>query len=524
MEDPTNLMMVTGVLTFDERIDFEKLASVVEERLLRFPRFRQRIVEPAIPLGKPCWEADPRFDLHAHLHRVALPGRGGQAALQELVSDLMSAPLDYTKPLWQFHLVEGYGTGCALLMRLHHAIADGIALVAVLLSMTDEAFASHRRKPPPPPAPPQGWRRLAALPAMMVKPAMDALTATLAIDPGEEESTERASPLSSLLQPAADAARHALQAADQFFHDGVDALTHPERALDWLEVGASGVDALGKLLLMSPDPKTTFKGPLGVAKRCAWSQPIPLDDVKLVGRVLGGTVNDVLVTAAAGALRRYLVGSGKEVQDLEVRAVVPVNLRRPEAPIELGNRFGLVFLPLPLGMDDPVDRLYEIKQQMDDLKSSKEAVVAFGLLSAIGMAPADIEHVVVNLFGSRGTTVLTNVPGPRQTISMAGKSASGMMFWVPQSGRLGMGISLLSYAGSVLMGVAVDAALVPDPDRLVQGFHEEMEHLVRLSRAELAASGPVPVRGKKTAPPPPRSPRGKRPSPGPTRHARAARR
>jgi hypothetical protein len=136
--------------------------------------------------------------------------------------------------------------------------------------------------------------------------------------------------------------------------------------------------------------------------------------------------------------------------------------------VRLGNRFGLVFLPLPVGLEDPLDRLYELKQRMDDIKKSPEAVVAFGLLGAIGMAPTEIEHLVLNLFGTRGTAVMTNVPGPREPISLAGKRVSGVMFWVPQSGRLGLGLSLLSCA-NVSSGVATDAGLVPDPE-LVADF------------------------------------------------------
>ncbi len=507
MEHPANLMMVTGVLTFDEPLDFTALTRVIGEGLKPFPRFHQRVVEPRLPLGSPRWELDPGFDLHSHVHRVALPFPGDQQALQELVSDLMSTPLDFSKPLWQFHLIEGYGSGCAVLARLHHAIADGIALIQVLLSLTDQAPPIPEPTLPPPE--PTSWERIGTLTESLLKPTVDALKRSFVetsepvrpSGPGKASGALPALPAtaSALLAPADAVVERAVQATETLWHESISWLSHPERALELVDRAAGGANALSKLLLMSPDPMTAFKGPLGVAKRAAWSGPIPLADVKRVGRALSATINDVLLACATGALRRYLAG-GEPIHDLEVRAVVPVNLRSPTDTVRLGNRFGLVFLPLPVGLEDPLDRLYELKQRMDDIKKSPEAVVAFGLLGAIGMAPTEIEHLVLNLFGTRGTAVMTNVPGPREPISLAGKRVSGVMFWVPQSGRLGLGLSILSYAGNVSIGVATDAGLVPDPEKLVTDFALEFEELLAIVRSEEEAAAtvsPPPVSSKR---------------------------
>jgi diacylglycerol O-acyltransferase len=446
MEHPTNLMMVTGVLVFDEVLDASRLSEQIRRRLLRVSRFTQRVVEPRFPFRTPRWETDPTFDLRAHLHRIALHPPGDAAALRELVSDLMSTPLDFSKPLWQFHLVEGFGAGSALVGRLHHSIGDGIALVRVLLSMADGGEGP--REPVSESAEEaHGWERLVPL-----------------------------------LGPAAKVVSRTLKATESLLHEGAETLAHPEHLLDLAARGASGADALAKLLLMPPDPPTPFKGPLGVAKRAAWSDPVPLDDVKAAGKALGATVNDVLLAAVTGALRRYLEGRGTPLKDLEFRAVVPVNLRKPEEEHELGNRFGLVFLTLPVGIEDPVDRLFELKERMDEIKGSPEAVVALGLLGAIGSAPADVERLVVDLFGRAGTGVMTNVMGPRERISFAGVPAREIMFWVPQSGRLGLGVSILSYAGGVSLGVATDAGLVPDPEKILDGFREEFDALAAAAR------------------------------------------
>jgi predicted flap endonuclease-1-like 5' DNA nuclease len=175
--------------------------------------------------------------------------------------------------------------------------------------------------------------------------------------------------------------------------------------------------------------------------------------------------------------------------------VIPVNLRQETARIELGNRFGLVFLSLPLGIDDPLDRLFELKRRMDDLKGSQEAVVAFGILNAIGMAPSDIENIVVNIFGAKATAVMTNVPGPRGQIYFAGAPVREMMFWVPQSGRLGLGVSIFSYNDQVWLGVATDQSLVPDPETIIAYYGEEIDELYSLTQkaGEWWSAGALPA-------------------------------
>jgi WS/DGAT/MGAT family acyltransferase len=453
MEDPTNLMMVTGVLAFERFFEFGWVADLFRDRLVSISWFTQCVVEPRMPFAGPRWETDPHFDLRSHFHRVSLRPPGDEAALRELVSDLMSTPLDYSKPLWQYHLIEGVGSGCAILCRIHHSIGDGIALVRVLLSMMDGGAAGHDAAEP---HEPHGWERLGPL-----------------------------------LRPAAKAISRTLEVTETLMHEGTETLAHPERLLEMASRGASGMDALARLLLMEPDPATPFKGPLGSFKRAAWSRPVPLEEVKAVGKALGATVNDVLLSAVTGALRRYLETHGFPPAGVEFRAIVPVNLRTKEAEHELGNKFGLVFLALPVGIENPVERLFELKERMDEIKRSPEAVVAFGLLGAVGSAPAEIEHLVVNLFGQRGTAVMTNVAGPRQPISMAGVPVTGLMFWVPQSGRLGMGVSILSYAGGVSLGVATDAGLVPDPEAILDGFQDEFNALAALARREAAAPPPA---------------------------------
>ncbi|HCB49751.1 MAG TPA: wax ester/triacylglycerol synthase family O-acyltransferase [Chloroflexi bacterium] len=454
MEDPTNLMMITGVFLFDQPLDFETIKLVIERKMLRFRRFRQRVIQPRLSFLPRYWIDDPSFDIDAHLHRIALPAPGDQSTLEELVNDFMSMPLDYSKPLWQFHLVENFGEGCALLCRLHHCIADGIALMRVLLSLTDDQ--------------PDEWHE------------EDSWIATSSAIHDKDNI-----PLKVGRTHMPRNSRH------KWLQKSLRMLTDPPRTAEAMKLGIDSSIALAHLLLLSPDPVTPYKGKLGVMKRCSWSQPIALKDVKAVGRVTRGTINDVVLAAVSGALGRYLRTRGEPTGGLDFRAVIPVNLRPPEEPLNLGNAFGLVFLSLPVGIDDPLDRLLELKNRMDSIKGTPEAIVAFGILNAIGVAPAEIEDVVVNLFGTKATTVITNVPGPKEIRYFAGQPIKGLMFWVPQSGRLGLGVSILSYAGEVLVGMATDAGLVPDPESLVEAFHTEFDDLMDLVRMAREADAEV---------------------------------
>jgi WS/DGAT/MGAT family acyltransferase len=445
MEDPTNLMMVTGVMALDGPVDMKRLRLTLDRRLAPFGRFHQRIVRPRTRGTLPHWEDDAEFDVDNHLSHVALPAPANDATLRTLVSDLMSSPLDSTKPLWHMHVIDGYRGGSVILSRVHHSIADGIALVRVLLSLTDESATAK---------PPAAARR---------------------------KSTDRFRwPLDWL--PAA--VRRGLAA-------GQELAAKPDRVLDLARLGAHGAYRLGRLLVLPPDPVTVFKGELGRRKKAAWSESLPLDDFKAIGKAFGATVNDVLVATTTGALRRYMERRGEKTSGVAIRASVPVNLRPLDQAHKLGNAFGLVFLTLPVGIEDPARRLRAIKEEMDSLKQSPEALVAFGVLSLLGFAPVEVERVGLRFFGSKATTVLTNVPGPRQPLYISGRKIDRVMFWVPQSGRLGLGVSIISYAGGVMLGVATDARLVPDPERIVEAFKVEFE---AMRRAAAKAGRPRPRR------------------------------
>jgi diacylglycerol O-acyltransferase len=438
MDDPTNPMVVTGVLMLEKPVTVRQVRSLLQRRLLPFERFRQRIVHPLAGLGLPSWEIDPRFSLDHHLVVEELRDPTDEASLQNLIGRIASGSLSPGRPPWRMHLVPHYRGGSALVVRIHHCVADGLALVHVLLSLADPRA-----------------------------------------DPRGAPIETRRAPASTL--------RGALSTVA-----GV------------LPEGARHLAALGHLLILPSDPPTCLRGRLGVPKRLVWSRAFRLEDFKRIGRATDSTVNDVLMAALTGALRRYLLEHGAVARRLEVRGAVPVNLRPARDAHLLGNRFGLVFLQLPLGMASPRARLAEIQRRMRLLKQSSGAAAIFELLWLMALVPRQLFDAILDLFATKATLVVTNVIGPREEISILGSRLRQAMFWVPCAGHLGLGISLLSYAGQVWVGVQSDAGLVPDPERIVAAFEDELDALRSVGK-------PPRLRGRRTVPVPaaPRASRGR---------------
>lgn len=437
MDRPTNLMMICGMLMFEDRVSLDTLKEVVRSRMLCFHRFLQRVINQT---GRPEWEMDPDFDLDWHVRHVAVPADEG---LEDLLSELVSTPLDPGRPMWQYHLADLSGGRSAVILRVHHCYGDGFALIHVLDSMTDRS-PEHPRLP-----------------------ASD-------VTGGDEmrSAWER------VLGPVSETLGDAIRAAEYVVGTGLDILASRELAVEYGKAGYALVRDAGIIANMTPDSPTRFKGPLGIMKRVAWARPVSLFEVKAVGDAFGCSVNDVLLACVAGTLRNYLVEQGDDVEGTEMRGLVPVNCRPPGRIRELGNMFGLVFLGLPLGIADPLERLLEVHRRMDELKHSKQPTVALGILAGMGVLPESLKESLLEALAANASAVITNVRGSPEPQYFAGKRIDRQVFWVPQSGGIGMGISILTYAGKVDFGVVTDVKRVPRPDVLVAGFIDEFEALL----------------------------------------------
>jgi len=440
MERATNLMMITGVLMLETPLDIRTLRKVIEHKFLSYPRFRQKAVDS--PTGA-FWQEDTDFDLDWHIRLTALPGKGGKRELERLTSQLASTPLDKSKPLWQFHLVERFNGGSALIARIHHCYADGIALVQVLLSLTEMQLDDKRK---------------AALAKRWLK---------------KEEHAPVAKRVGAI--------DRYMKLGNKVLEKGMDFYRDPTLAAVLANEGVEIAREIGHALALPDDPETVLKGRLGVSKRVAWAEPLALDEVKSVSKALHCTVNDILLASASGALRSYLIERGERIDGITIRATVPVNLRPLEHAKQLGNHFGLVFLDLPVGEANPMRRLERVAECMRVLRKSRQAVATFGALAAVGMAPEAVQAFALEMFSRKASAVATNVPGPQMPLYFGGSKISDLMFWVPQTGSIGLGISILSYNGQVHFGLIADARLMPDPDSVIRRFRPEFEKLLYLA-------------------------------------------
>jgi diacylglycerol O-acyltransferase len=457
MDSDANLMMITGVWLLKPRLSLAELRERVESSLLQYHRFRQRVVEDAMGAN---WVDDRRFDLGHHVVAEKLPRRRGAAPLDGLkdrVAVLCSEPLDPKRPLWQIHLVEDLdGEHSALISRIHHCIGDGIALISVMLSITDGG------KPPPP-------RKRKAEP--------------------EDEADWLAD---AVIKPFTDLTVKAIGLSGQGLAKSVELFANPAQplsgSLDAVRIGYQVIGDVAAMALMPDDSPTRLKGKATRGKKVAWGEPLPLDAVKIVGKAFGCSINDVLLASVAGAIGDYLRDKGDDTSGQELRAMVPVNLRPLEQAYKLGNRFGLVPLVLPIGIANPIERLYAVRQRMAELKGSYQPLLAFGVLALSGLMIKPVQAAITGLFAKKATAVMTNVPGPAQPLKFCGRTVEQVMFWVPQSGDIGMGVSILSYGGGVQFGLITDAQMCPDPDAIIERFAPQFEQLLLMA---LMAPWPV---------------------------------
>jgi WS/DGAT/MGAT family acyltransferase len=285
-----------------------------------------------------------------------------------------------------------------------------------------------------------------------------------------------------LIGPLGDLTVKAIGLAGSGASRSLDMLARPGGPLggtaDLARAGAQLVSDAASILLMPDDSPTRLKGELSGRKVVAWSEPMALADVKTIGKGLNCSVNDVLLACVAGAVGEYLRAGGDDPAGQEIRAMVPVNLRPLEEAHELGNRFGLAPLVLPVGIVNPIERVYEVRRRMSALKGSYQPLLAFGVLALAGVLVKGAQDALLETFSRKATAVMTNVPGPSAPLRFCGSTLRQTMFWVPASGNIGLGVSILSYAGGVQFGIVADTARCPDPQALIAQFEPQFEALL----------------------------------------------
>ncbi len=461
MDSESNLMMIVGVWIMTPSITHAALCQRIEERLLKYPRFTQRVVQDS---AGATWVKDAKFDIAQQVivEKLATNSKKHskeqqQQALQDRVATLAVTPLDKKRPLWQFHLVEDYQGGAALIVRIHHCIADGIALISVTQSLVDGGTAPPERKARAPQR--EGLEGLQDMVEQrLFKPFSKLMSKAMGVaSVGAAKSMHMS--------------KHMFMDPQKGMEQGLDS------TLDVAKMAFQVARDTANLVLMPDDSPTRLKGVPGTTKRVAWCQPIPLEEVKAVSKALNCSINDVLMSCVAGAIAQYLIAHGDSVKGKEIRAMVPVNLRPIEHAYKLGNQFGLAPIVLPIGIENPIERVYEVRRRMSALKGSMQPLLAFGMLAVAGLLIKPAQDAMLSLFSKKTTAVMTNVPGPREKLKFCGSTLEQSLFWVPQSGTVGLGVSILSYGGGVQFGVMTDATLCPDPQAIIDQFEPEFAKL-----------------------------------------------
>jgi WS/DGAT/MGAT family acyltransferase len=445
---------------------YDDFVAHIRSRLHLVPRYRQRLAFPPLETGRPMWVDDASFNLEYHVRHTALPEPGSEQQLRALAARIFSQQLDRSKPLWEFWLVQGLdGNRFALIAKTHHSLVDGVAGVDLSTVIFD-------------------------------------LQPTPAEVPHEDGAWQpRREP--SSLELAARGIRGLIKTPLELTAKAAGAATRPAETLEQIKEGAEG---LGELVWagLNPAPDSPLNVPIGPHRRYLWVRN-DLAQLKEIKNTFGGTVNDVVLTVVAGGLRKWLRSRGVRTEGLELRALVPVSIRAEHEQGTLGNRIAVMRGPLPVYIEDSVARLRVVKQAMDGLKESKQAVGAEVLTSVQQFAPPTILAQASRLnFSTRlFNLIVTNVPGPQFPLYVLGRELEDLfpVAFLPENHALA--VAIMSYNGGLDFGLLADYDAVPDLDELGEMFESSLAELLTAARRR-SGREPAPAakkpRAKKAAP------------------------
>jgi WS/DGAT/MGAT family acyltransferase len=462
-EKQSSHMHVGALATFDGpppgRADF---CAHLDSRLGLVPRYRQKLAFPPLEAGRPFWVDDPSFNLDYHVRHTALPKPGSDDQLRDLLGRIFSQRLDRSKPLWELWIVHGLEGGrFALISKTHHALVDGVSGVDIATVLFD----------------------LSPVPSK--QPAQEPWTP--APEPSEAEL---------VAEGVIGLVRTPLSLAGQ----ALGALSNPGETLDRLREAAEGV---GEVVWagMNPAPEVPLNVPIGPHRRVRWVES-RLADFKEIKNALGGTVNDAVLTVVSGALRRWLADRGVRTDGVELRALVPVSIRGEDERGALGNRIAAMRGPLPVYVDDPVERHAVVRRGMGELKESKQALGAEVIAGLQDFAPPTLLAQASRLnFSTRlFNLIVTNVPGPQFPLYLLGREMEQIVpiAFLPENHALA--IAIMSYNGRVDFGLLADYDAMPDVDVLAGQLEESLAELLAAARKAASASARSNGRKKDGAP------------------------
>ncbi len=439
-------MAIASIAVFEGPApSYEEFAAGIAGRLALVPRYRQKVRRVPLDLGAPRWVDDPAFDLSWHLRQTALPPPGDEAALRRLMGRVMAQRLDRDRPLWEYWLVDGLTDDrWALISKVHHCMVDGVSgtdLYRVLLDLTPE----------PGPAVPDVW-------SPAPEPSTLSLTATSLAEIAANPVVQ--------LRAAARGLRHPAETGRRLVGTG--------RGLLRLAAAAR------------PAGATSLLGTTGAQRRFAWARG-SLDDVRTIRRALGGTVNDVVLTAISGGFRALLLARDEQPQPHSIRSLVPVSVRAPGEESIRDNRVSAMLAFLPVHVADPVERLEAVRNELQALKDSHEAEAGVAVTSVAGYEPFPLFalplRAAFRLPQRSVTTVTTNVPGPPMPLYALGRRVVEIVPYVPIADGLRIGVSIFSYCGRLTFGVTGDYDAAGDVEVLAHAIERSLDELTKAAKA-----------------------------------------
>jgi diacylglycerol O-acyltransferase len=423
-ERPNAPLHIGSLGIYKGQVAFQRFLSHMDSRMPNIPRYRQRLAFVPLGLSHPTWEDDPAFDIRNHVFHVSLPSPGNEEQLREVTAEIFAKPLDRDKPLWESYVISGIeGDRSAILSKVHHCLVDGVSGIELLMAIVDLT----PEPAPPPEAAPWEPQPLPAAPTRIEGAVWDQIDRQLG-------------------------------AFQDWLQGMIDPQAQWKRAQD-----AMRAFTLASPYLTRPAPRTPFAVTIGPDRHLGFSE-MSFIEIREIRTSLGGTVNDVVLTVLAGALRRYLLQHGHQVDGVEIRVAVPVNVRLEEEQGALGNRVSMMLTSLPLGEGDAARRYRAIQEHVNSLKQGNQAA-GLELLSRLGsLTPAPLQ-ALFGMIPSPNTLVnmiCTNVPGPMIPLYSVGHLLLAHYPLVPLSMGMGLGVGVTSYNHRLYFGLTADPKAVPD--------------------------------------------------------------
>jgi diacylglycerol O-acyltransferase / wax synthase len=469
---------IAGVFIFDGVIPFPEFVKTIDSKLHLVPRYRQLAVDSPFHLGYPTWEDDPKFDIRRHIFKARVEAPGGQAELEALASRILSQVMDRSKPLWDIHVVEGLRNGQgAMIVRIHHALADGVAGAAILRIMFDATADGSHAGPKPPFHP----------------------------------------------NPAAESNHSVVDAIASAVHSSLESIISMEAVLlDFARclLDDQTKDAMQKLVRLLPElgassERFVFNKPCTGARKFCWTE-FPLAEAQAVREAAGGTLNDVILTVVTRAVSHYIQLHGEPVAGRFLRVVCPVSVRRDDQRESLGNQITFMPVALPLDIENPVRMMQAVAERTEIMKNARASHLVALLATWLGAAPPPLQALfwgtipLINLPMPICNLICTNVPGSPSALYAAGRKMTASYPHVPTGQELGVNIAVQSYDGQLCCGFTADADVVADVERLRDLTHASFRDLQQAAAPRRTAprngtsgkrkpAAPRPV--KATAPP-----------------------